>query len=112
MKVPPLELNETLSEPMARLFSLYPNSEPASLLQHTRGSEYSTAELIEIRTITQQDDSYRSDLNYIAQPIAQKLTALKPPRKKHFNKYLSWKSHLAIGLAVFFVSTALHLGVT
>ena len=61
---------------------------------------------------SQPDHSYRSDLNYIAQSFAQKHTALKPPLKKQFNYHLSWKSHLAIGLVVFFVSTALHLGVT
>ena len=61
---------------------------------------------------SQPDLSYREDLNYNAQPIAQGITALKPSLKKQFNNYLSWKSHLAIGLVVFFVSTALHLGIT
>ena len=61
---------------------------------------------------SQPDHSYRSDLNYIAQPIAKKFTALKPSLEKQFNNYLSWKIHLAIGLVVFLVSTTLHLGVT
>ena len=60
----------------------------------------------------QPDHSYRSDLNYIAQPIAQKLTALELSLEKQFNNYLSWQSHLAIGLVVFLVSGTLQLGAT
>ena len=43
--------------------------------------------------------------------MAQSIAALKPSLEKQFNNYLSWKSHLAIGLVVLFVSTALHLGI-
>ena len=61
---------------------------------------------------SQPDHSFHSDLNYIAQPIAQKLTALKPSLEKQLDNYLTWKNHLAIGLVVFLVSGALHLGDT
>ena len=112
MKVPPLKLNVTLPEPMARLFSLIPTVDQLPHYNTRVEANIQLLSSLKLELQSQPDNSYRSDLNYIAQPIAQKLTALKPSLEKQFNNYLSWKSHLAIGLVVFFVSTALHLGVT
>ena len=47
----------------------------------------------------------------MAEPIAHKQTMLKPPFEKQFNYYLSWKSHLLIGIAVIIRSAILHVGV-
>ena len=112
MKVPPLKLNVTLPEPMARLFSLIPTVDQLPHYNTRVEANIQLLSSMKLELQSQPDNSYRSDLNYIAQPIAQKLTALKPSLEKQFNNYLSWKSHLAIGFVVFFVSTALHLGVT
>ena len=35
---------------------------------------------------------------------------LKPTFEKQFKNYISWKSHLMIGIAVFILSALLHLG--
>ena len=60
----------------------------------------------------QQDHSYRADLIYIAQTIAQKVTATKLLLEKQLNNHLSWKNHLATCLVVFFVITAQNLVLT
>ena len=112
MKIPPLKLNVTLPESMARLLSLIPT---VNQLPHYNTRVDANIQLLSSLSLElqfQPDHSYQSDLNYIAQPIAQKLTALKPSLEKQFNRNLYWKTHLAFGLVVFLVSTALHLGVT
>ena len=112
MKVPPLKLNVTLPEPMARLFSLIPTVDQLPHYNTRVEANIQLLNSLKLELQSQPDHSYREDLNYIAQPIAQRLTALKPSLEKQFNNYLSWKSHLAIGLVVFFESTALLLGIT
>ena len=61
---------------------------------------------------SQLEISHRKDLNYLAQPIVQRIKAIKSTLEKQCNNYRSWKSYLAIALVVFFVSAALHLGIT
>ena len=87
---------------MAQLFSLI--TEVDHLPHYNTRVEANVHELQ-----SQPDRSYRKDNNYIAQPVAQKITARKPSLAEQFDNYLSSKSHLAIGLVVFFVNTAIHL---
>ena len=112
MKAPPLKLKVTLLEPMARLFSLIPTVDQLPHYNTRVEANIQLLNSLKLELQSQPDHSYRSDLNYIAQPIAPKLTAVKPSLEKQFDNYLSWKNHLAIGLVVFLVSGALHLGVT
>ena len=112
MKVPALKLNVTLLEPMARLFNLIPIVDQLPHYNTRVEANIQLLKSLKLELQSEPDLSYQKDLNYIAQPIAQRLTALKPPLEKQFNNYLSWKSHLAVGLIVLFVSTSLPLGIT
>ena len=108
----PLKLNVTFPEPMERLFSFIPK---VNQLPHYNTRVEANVQLLKslkLELQSQPDLSSRKDLNYIAQPIAQRNTVLKPYLEKQFNNYLSWQSHFTIGLVVFRVTTALHLGIT
>ena len=111
MNVPPLKLNVTLTEPMARLVSLISTVDQLPHYNTRVDADIQLLNSLKLELQSQPDHSYRSDLNYIAQPIAQKFRALTPSVKKQFNNYLSFKIHLAIALVVFLVSKTLHLGV-
>ena len=112
MKVPPLKLTVTLPEPMARPFSLIPTVDQLAHYNTRVEANIQLLKSLKLELQSQPDHSKRSGLNYIAQPIADKFTALKPSLEKQSNNHLSWKIHLAIGLVVFLVSTTLNLGVT
>ena len=112
MKVPPLKVKVTLPEPMARLFSLIPI---VNQLPHYNIRVEANLQLLNslnLQLYSPPDHSYHSDLNYMAQPIAQKLTPLKLSPEKQFKNSLSWKIHFAVDLVVFLVSTTLHLSVS
>ena len=112
MKVPPLYLNVKLPDQMSKLFSLLPTVDELPYYNTRVEANIKLLHTLKLELQSQPDKTYRDDLTLIAKPIADKLTALKPSLEKQFNDYISWKSHLAIGLVVFCVSTALHIGLT
>ena len=109
-KVPPVKRDVELPQPMAHLFSLLPTVDELPYYNTKVEANMKLLKSVKLELQAQPQYGYKKNIQQIAEPIAQKLTMLKPSFEKQFNNYLSWKSHLVIGIAVFNVSAVLHLG--
>ena len=109
-KVPPVKLEVELPQPMANLFSLLPTVEELPYYNTKVEANMKLLKSLKLELQAQPQYGYKKNIQQIAEPIAQKLTMLKPSLEKQFNNYISWKSHLMIGIAVFILSALLHLG--
>ena len=95
---------------MANLFSLLPTVEELPYYNTKVEANMKLLKSLKLELQAQPQYGYKKNIQQIAEPIAQKLTMLKPSLEKQFNNYISWKSHLMIGIAVFILSALLHLG--
>ena len=96
--------------PMANLFSLLPTVDDLSYYITKVEATMKLLKTLNFELQAQPQYAYKKNIQQIAEPIAQKLTMLKPTFEKQFNNYISTKSHLMIGIAVFILSALLHLG--
>ena len=109
-KVPPIKLDVELPAPMANMFRLLSPVEKSPYYNTKVEANMKLLSSLKLELQNQPNHAYRQNLQQIAKPIAHKLTILKPSLEKQFDNYLSWKSHFLIGIVVFLLSTALHLG--
>ena len=109
-KVPPVKLDVALPEPRANYFSLLPTVGELPYDKSEVEADMKLLKSVKLELQAQPLYGYKKRIQQIAEPIARKLTMLKPSFEKHFNNYFSWKSHLVIGIAVFILSALLHLG--
>ena len=109
-KVPPIKLDVELPTPMANLFRLLQPVEELSYYNTKVEVIMKLLSSLKLELQAQPNHAYRQNFQQIAKAIAHKFTILKPSLEKQFNNYISWKRHLLIGIVVFLLSTALHVG--
>ena len=109
-KVPPVKLDVDLSKAVANLFSLLPTVDELPYYNTEVEANMKLLKFVKLELPAQPQYGYKKNIPQIAEPSAQKLKTLKPSFEKQFNNYISWKSHLVNGIAVFILSALLHLG--
>ena len=108
-RVPPVKLDVELPIPMANFFSLLPLFEELPYYNTKVEANMKLLSSLKLEIQSHPQHGYKQKIEQIADPIAHKLTMLKPSFEKQFNIYLSRKSHFFIAIARFLPSTALHL---
>ena len=103
-------MDAELPQPMANLFSLLSTVDELAYYNTKVEVIMKLLKSLKLEFQAQPQNRYKKNFQKTAQPIAQKLTMLKPSFEKHVNNYLWWKNHLMIGIAIFTLSALLHVG--
>ena len=111
-EIPAVRLELELPRPMAKLVSLLTAVDELPYYSTKMEAKIKLLKGIKLEFQDQPQYGYKKESQQIVEPVAQKLTMLKPSFEKQFNTYMSWKSHFVIGIAVFILSALLHLELT
>ena len=109
-KVPPVKLDLEPLKPMAILFRLLPTVDELPYYNRKVEANMKLLNSVKLELLAQPQYGYKKNIQQIAEPIARKLTMLKPSFEKQCNNFISWKIHLVIGIAVFIPRALLHCG--
>ena len=109
-EVLPVKLDVALAEPMANLIGLLSTVDELLYYNTKVEANIKLLKSVKLELQAQPQYGYKKSIQQIAEHIAEKLTMLKPSFERQFNNYISWKSHLVIGHAVFILSAQLNLG--
>ena len=108
--VPAIRLDFQLTDPISTIFNLLPPLE--ELPSFSSRSEAQIQILHQIQPQFQQIDSRRTSkqtIEKIAQPILEKIQALKPKLENRLKEYIPWQMSLLFGFLSFLISVFLHL---
>ena len=108
-EIPTVRLEVELPRPMAKLVSLLTTVDELPYYNTKVEAKIKLLKGIKLELQDQPQYGYKKKSQQIVEPVAPKLTMLKPSSEKQFKTYMSWKSHFAIGIAVLILNALLRL---